>query len=163
MLFTAPFNEEGLPNRRMVWFERGVLQNLVYDRFWASRQNVEPTGFPSGFMIAGGDASLEEMIAGTERGLLVTRFWYMRAVDQRTILYTGLTRDGTFLIENGRIMEPVQNLRWNESPVNILRNIRMMGRPERVLPSEAGGVAASVVVPPLKVERFNFTTVSDAV
>jgi predicted Zn-dependent protease len=163
MLFTAPFNDEGLPNRRMVWFDQGVLQNLVYDRFWAGRQNVEPTGFPAGFMMMGGDATLEEMIAGTERGLLVTRFWYMRPVDQRTILYTGLTRDGTFLIENGRIMEPVQNLRWNESPVNILRNIQMMGRPEPVLPSEAGGVGSAVVVPPLKVERFNFTSVSDAV
>jgi predicted Zn-dependent protease len=102
VLLSAPFNGEGLPNRRMVWVDRGTLASLAYDRFWAQRQNVQPTGFASGFRMEGGDASVEEMIASTERGLLLTRFWYMRPVDQRTILYTGLTRDGTFLIENGR-------------------------------------------------------------
>jgi predicted Zn-dependent protease len=163
MLFTAPFNDEGLPNRRMVWFDRGALANLVYDRYWGQRNDVAPTGFPSGFMMEGGDATVEQMIASTERGLLVTRFWYMRPVDQRTILYTGLTRDGTFLIENGSITRPVQNLRWNESPINILNNIEMMGRPERVLASEAGSVGPGVIVPPLKVRNFNFTSVSDAV
>jgi predicted Zn-dependent protease len=111
----------------------------------------------------GGGASVEEMIAGTERGLLVTRFWYMRGVDQRSILFTGLTRDGTFLVEDGRVTGPVQNLRWNESPIHVLGNIEMLGAPERVLPSEAGGVSSAVVVPPLKVRDFNFTSVSDAV
>lgn len=163
MLFTAPFNAEGLPNRRMVWFDRGRLQNLVYDRFWAQRQGVQPTGFPSGFMMAGGTATVDEMVASTERGLLVTRFWYMRPVDQRTILYTGLTRDGTFLVENGRIVRPVQNLRWNESPINILNNIEMIGQPERVIGSEASDVGPAVIVPALKVRDFNFTSVSDAV
>lgn len=163
LLFTTPFDNEGLPNRRMEWFDRGTLRNLVYDRFWGQRQGVTPTGFPSGFMMQGGDATLDEMIAGTERGLLVTRFWYMRPVDQRSILYTGLTRDGTFLVENGRIARPVRNLRWNESPIHILNNIEMMGRPERILPSEAGSVGASVIVPALKVRNFNFTSLSDAV
>jgi predicted Zn-dependent protease len=87
----------------------------------------------------------------------------MRPVDQRTILYTGLTRDGTFLIENGRISHPVRNLRWNESPIHLLNNIEMIGRPERVLPSEAGSPGPAVIVPPLKVRNFNFTSVSDAV
>jgi predicted Zn-dependent protease len=163
MLFTAPFNDEGLPNRRMVWFDRGALRSLVYDRYWGQRNDVAPTGFPSGFMMEGGDATVEQMIASTERGLLVTRFWYMRPVDQRTILYTGLTRDGTFLVENGRVTRPVQNLRWNESPINILNNIEMMGRPERVIASEAGSVGPAVIVPALKVRGFNFTSVSDAV
>jgi predicted Zn-dependent protease len=163
LLFTAPFNSEGLPNRRMLWFDRGALQNLVFDRYWAAQQDRAPTGFPAGFMMEGGTATLDEMIAGTERGLLVTRFWYMRPVDQRTILYTGLTRDGTFLVENGRIVRPVQNLRWNDSPINVLRNIEMMGRPEPILQSEAGSVSSAVVVPPLKVREFNFTSVSDAV
>jgi predicted Zn-dependent protease len=162
-LHTAPFNAEGLPNRRMLWVDRGALANLAYDRFWAQRQNVQPTGFVNGFHMAGGDATLEEMIASTEHGLLVTRFWYMRPVDQRTILYTGLTRDGTFLIENGRVTHPVQNLRWNESPIRLLNNIEMMGRPERIVPSEAGNPGPSVVVPPLRVSGFNFTSVSDAV
>jgi predicted Zn-dependent protease len=163
MLFTAPFNAEGLPNRRMVWFDRGSLRNLIFDRYWGQRHDVAPTGFPAGFMMEGGDATVEQMIASTERGLLVTRFWYMRPVDQRTILYTGLTRDGTFLIENGRVTRPVQNLRWNESPINILNNIEMMGRPQRVLASESGDVGPAVIVPALKVRGFNFTSVSDAV
>jgi predicted Zn-dependent protease len=162
-LYTAPFNAEGLPNRRMVWVDRGTLRNLAYDRFWAQRHGVEPTGFAAGYMMQGGDATVEEMIASTERGLLVTRFWYMRPVDQRTILFTGLTRDGTFMIEDGRITRPVQNLRWNESPINLLNNIEMMGPPERVIQSEAGSPGASVIVPPMKVRAFNFTSVSDAV
>jgi predicted Zn-dependent protease len=163
MLFTAPFNDEGLPNRRMVWIDRGTLRSLVYDRYWGQRNDVAPTGFPAGFMMEGGDATIEQMVASTERGLLVTRFWYMRPVDQRTILYTGLTRDGTFLIENGRVTRPVQNLRWNESPIALLNNIEMMGRPERVLASESGDVGSAVIVPPLKVRGFNFTSASDAV
>jgi predicted Zn-dependent protease len=162
-LLSAPFDDEGLPNRRMTWFEGGTLRNLVYDRYWAERQGREPTGFPSGFYMTGGEATLNEMVASTERGLLVTRLWYMRAVDQRTILYTGLTRDGTFLVEDGRITRPVRNLRWNESPVNLLGNIEMMGEPQRILPSEAGNVGTAVVVPALKVRGFNFTSVSDAV
>jgi predicted Zn-dependent protease len=162
-LFSAPFDNHGLPNRRTTWFERGTLHNLIYDRYWAHRHGRAPTGFPSGFLMEGGDSNLEEMIASTERGLLVTRFWYMRAVDQRQILYTGLTRDGTFLVENGRISRPVRNLRWNESPVRLLTEIELIGESRRILPSEAGSVGTAVVVPPLKVRTFNFTSVSDAV
>lgn len=162
-LFTTPFSGEGLPNQRTMWVENGVLANLVYDRFWAQRQERAPTGFPSGFAMAGGDASIDDMIASTERGLLITRFWYIRPVDPRTILFTGLTRDGTFLIENGRISHAVQNLRWNESPISILNGIEMMGRPERVSASESGDVSPAVVVPALRVRGFNFTSVSDAI
>jgi predicted Zn-dependent protease len=126
-LFTAPFNAEGLPEPRMVWFDRGTLREPGRTTASGRSAGREPTGFAAGFMMEGGDATIEQMIASTERGLLVTRFWYMRPVDQRTILYTGLTRDGTFLIENGRITRPVQNLRWNESPINLLNNIEMMG------------------------------------
>ncbi len=162
-LFTTPFTGEGLPNRRTMWVENGVLENLVYDRFWAQQQEREPTGFPSGFHMAGGDATVEEMIASTQRGLLVTRFWYIRAVDPRTILFTGLTRDGTFLVENGRITTAVQNLRWNESPITMLNNVEIMGRPTRVSASESGDLGPAVVVPPLKVRDFTFTSISDAV
>ena len=98
-----------------------------------------------------------------ERAILVTRFWYMRSVDPRQILYTGLTRDGTFLIENGRVTRPVQNLRWNESPMKVLANLEMIGAAERVLPSEDSGVSAAVLMPALKLREFNFTSVSDAV
>jgi predicted Zn-dependent protease len=156
--------QEGLPNRRMVWFEAGRLQHLSYDRYWASQQEREPTGFAGGgFLMEGGRATIDEMIAGTSRGLLVTRFWYMRVVDPRAILYTGLTRDGTFLIENGRIAGPVQNLRWNESPIALLNNLELVGAAEPVLPSEAGNAGTTVVVPALKARNFHFTSVSDAV
>jgi predicted Zn-dependent protease len=162
-VFSAPFNGEGLPNRREVWVDNGVLGTLAYNRFWAERQSREPTGFVSGYYMEGGDATLEDMIRSTERGLLVTRFWYIRSVDPRTILYTGLSRDGTFMIENGRIAHPVKNLRWNESPVFMLSNLEMMGRPVRVSPSESSDLSAAVWVPPLKVRDFTFTSVSDAV
>ena len=163
LLFTTPFNDEGLPNVRTEWVEGGVLRNLVYDRFWAESQGRTPTGFPSGsYYMAGGDATIDEMVASTERGLLLTRLWYIRSVDPRTLLYTGLTRDGTFLIEGGRITRAVKNLRWNESPIFILNNVEMMGRPTRVA-ADSGGTGPSVVVPPLKVRGFTFTSVSDAV
>jgi predicted Zn-dependent protease len=112
--------------------------------------------------MAGGDATVDEMVASTERGLLVTRLWYIRSVDPRTLLYTGLTRDGTFLIEGGRITRAAKNLRWNESPIYMLNNVEMMGRPTRVA-ADSGGTGPSVVVPPLKVRGFTFTSVSDAV
>jgi predicted Zn-dependent protease len=162
-LYSAPFNGEGYPNRRMVWIEDGVVRNLVYDRFWAQQGNLNPTGFPSGFAMRGGDATVEQMIASTERGLLVTRLWYIRPVDPRTMLYTGLTRDGTFLVENGRITGAVKNLRWNESPAAVLGNIESIGGPLRVSASESGDVGFAVTVPALKVRDFTFTSLSDAV
>lgn len=162
-LYTAPFNGEGLPNRRMVWVENGVLRNLIYNRFWAQKNNLNPSGFPAGYYMQGGNSSVDEMIASTQRGLLVTRLWYIRPVDPRTILFTGLTRDGTFLIENGRITSAVKNLRWNESPVFMLNNIEMMGQPTRISPSESGDPSAAVIVPALKVRNFTFTSVSDAI
>ena len=103
---------------------------------------------------------MEEMIASTPRGILVTRFWYIRPVDPRTILYTGLTRDGTFLIENGKLTKAIKNLRFNESPIFMLNNVEALGRPVRLAGTEAGG---AVIVPPIKVRDFNFTSLSDAV
>jgi predicted Zn-dependent protease len=160
---TNTFTGEGLPVERVTWVENGVVKNLAYDRYWAQRQSARPTPLGGSLVMSGGDATLEEMIASTQRGLLVTRFWYIRPVDPRTILYTGLTRDGTFLIENGRVTRAVKNLRFNESPIFMLNNVEAMGRPTRVSASEAGGVGQGVVVPPLKVRDFNFTSLSDAV
>jgi predicted Zn-dependent protease len=157
-----PFSGEGLPNRAMTWVENGVLRNLIYNRFWAARNNTQPTGFPGAYRMTGGNASMEEMIRSTDRGLLVTRLWYIRPVDPRTILFTGLTRDGTFLIENGRITTAVKNLRWNESPVFMLNNIDMMSEPVRVNASE-DGAGGSVMVPAIKSRDFTFTSLSDAV
>jgi predicted Zn-dependent protease len=162
-ILSPPFNGQGLPNRAMTWVENGELRNLNYSRYWADRQGVQPTGFPSGWYMAGGNSTIDEMIASTERGLLLTRFWYIRGVDPRTILYTGLTRDGTFLIENGEISHPVKNFRWNESPIFMLNNIEMMGEPVRISSGESSGLTNAVVVPPLKVRDFTFTSLSDAI
>ena len=103
---------------------------------------------------------MDEMIKSTERGILVTRLWYLREVDPRTILYTGLTRDGTFLIEEGRISRSISNLRFNESPLFMLNNIELLGPSERLAGTEAGG---AVAMPAMKVRDFNFTSLSEAV
>jgi predicted Zn-dependent protease len=124
---------------------------------------VTPVPFGGGIELGGGTATTEELIAQVPRGLLVTRFWYIRAVDQRSLLFTGLTRDGLFLIENGKVTTAVRNFRFNESPVIMLNNLEALGRAERVAASESGGVGASVVVPPLLVREFTFTSISEAV
>jgi predicted Zn-dependent protease len=165
-LLTAPFTGEGQPVGRTVWIENGVLKSLAYDRFWAEKQGVKPTPFAGGYRLQGSGAapSLEELIKGVERGLLVTRFWYIRGVDQRTLLYTGITRDGVFLIERGEVSRAVNNFRFNESPIAMLNNLVAVGRPERVSSSESGDVGGpAVVVPPLVVKDFSFTSVSEAV
>ncbi len=159
----SAFNGQGLPNRRMQWIENGTVANLGYSRFWAQKQGKQPTGFADGFAMSGGNSSIEEMIRSTERGLLVTRLWYIRPVDPRTISYTGLTRDGTFLIENGQITSAVKNLRWNESPVFMLNNVEAMSPPVRVSASESGDADSPVVVPAVKAHDFTFTSLSDAV
>ena len=157
-----PFTGEGLPNNATTWIRGGTLSDLVYNRFWAQRNNRQPTGFPGAYHMSGGTSSIEDMIRSTDRGLLVTRLWYIRPVDPRTILFTGLTRDGTFLVENGRITSAVKNLRWNESPIFMLNNIDMMGEPVRVNASE-DGAGQAVMVPALKVRDFTFSSLSDAV
>jgi predicted Zn-dependent protease len=159
----APFTNEGLPTRRSAWIENGVVTTLNYDRYWAQKKGVSPSASGGSLKMSGGSSSLEEMIASTQRGLLVTRFWYLRPVDQRTILYTGLTRDGTFLIENGKVTRAVKNLRFNDSPVFMLNNLEALGTPVRVSASEDGGPGQAIMVPPLKVRDFNFTSLSDAV
>jgi predicted Zn-dependent protease len=159
-LLAQPFDGEGFPLGRQVWIENGVLRQLFYTRFWAQRQNRTPTGFPTSVKMAGGSTTIEDMIASTERGVLVTRLWYLREVDPRTILYTGLTRDGTFLIENGRISRAIRNFRFNESPLFMLSNLEALGLPERLAGTESGG---DVVMPAIKVRDFDFTSLSEAV
>src|SRR3954469_8271636 len=160
-LLGQPWNGEGLPLNREVWIENGVLKQLAYSRFWAQKKNARPNNGGLGAVkMEGGSATTEQMIASTTRGILVTRLWYLRQVDPRTVLYTGLTRDGTFLIENGKITKAVKNFRFNESPLFMLNNLEAIGRAERVAGTEAGG---NVVMPTLKVRDFNFTSLSDAV
>jgi len=161
--YANTFSGDGQPLSKTTWIENGVVKNLSYDRYWAQKQGKAPLPTSGTVRMSGGNATLEEMIASTDRGILVTRFWYLRPVDPRTILYTGLTRDGTFLIERGRITRPIKNFRFNESPIYMLNNLDAMGRPVRVSASEAGGPGLAIVVPPIKVRDFNFTSLSDAV
>jgi predicted Zn-dependent protease len=160
---TSPFSDEGLPQGVETWVEDGVLQNLSYSRFWAGQQGTDPRAGPSNLIMAGGDTSLADMIASTRRGVLITRFWYIRGLNPRTISYTGLTRDGTFLIENGRISRPVNNFRFNQSLVEMLNNVEALGRPVRVAAGENSSVGTPIVVPPMKVRNFNLASVSDAI
>ena len=159
-LLSNTFDGEGLPARRQVWIENGVLKKLVYSRFWAKKQQQDPDAGTNAVKLAGGTQSTEELVSSTPRGILVTRLWYLREVDPRTVLFTGLTRDGTFLIENGKITKAVKNFRFNESPVFMLNNLEALGRAVRVAGTESGG---DVVMPAIKAHDFNFTSLSDAV
>jgi len=159
---TSPFTGAGLPVRREVWVEKGVLKTLSYSRFWAERQATSARPPAGNFIMSGGNATLEDMIKETKRGVLITRFFYIRSLNPRILSFTGLTRDGTFLIENGRIQRPVNNFRFNQSLAALLSSIEMMGRPGRVA-NEAGSVGRPIVVPALKVREFNLASISDAV
>lgn len=150
----SPDPGDGRPIEKTVWVEKGVVKNLSYSRYWADKKSVKPIVAAGGFIFEGGTKSLAELIKNTEQGILVTRLWYIRAVDPQTLLYTGLTRDGTFYIENGQIKYPVKNFRFNESPVIMLNNLEEAGIPQRVRGS---------LVPPLKIRDFTFTSLSDAV
>lgn len=171
-IYTDPWNEEvpvgnwagggggrfggggGQPRKKMDLIKDGVVSNLIYDRYWASQKNVESTPFPGNRIMVGGTASIEDMIKDTKKGVLVTRFWYIRAVDPQTLLFTGLTRDGTFYIENGKIKHPVKNFRFNESPIIMLNNLETLGKPMRVDGS---------LIPAMKIRDFTFSSLSDAV
>jgi predicted Zn-dependent protease len=143
-----------------VWIENGVLKKLTYSRFWAQKKNQQSDAGTNAVKFVGGTQSIEDLIKSTPRGVLVTRLWYLRPVDPRTVLYTGLTRDGTFLIENGKISKSIKNFRFNESPLFMLNNLEALGKAERLAGTEAGG---DVVMPAIKVRDFNFTSLSDAV
>jgi predicted Zn-dependent protease len=151
---SPPYTADGRLQEKISWVEKGVVKNMTYSRYWADKKGVKATPPPSGFIMAGGDKSLADMIKNTQKGILVTRLWYIRSVDPQTLLYTGLTRDGTFFIENGKIKFPVKNFRFNESPVIMLNNIEEIGKEVRV-----GGN----LVPALKIRDFTFSSLSDAV
>ena len=160
---TSPFTRGGEPVGRQLWIDSGTLQNLSRSRYWAALQQQPALPGPSNLIMQGGTDSLQEMIASTRRGVLLTRFWYIRGLNPRTLSYTGLTRDGTFLIQNGRITRPVNNFRFNQSLVEMLRNVEMVGPSVRVAASESSTVGTPIVVPALKVSNFNLSSVSDAI
>jgi predicted Zn-dependent protease len=158
-LATTPWGPSLLPNQRIPWIDKGVVKNLFYDRYWALKAGKEPTPAAGNLVLEGQGHSDEELIASVDRGLLVTRLWYIRTLQPQTLQLTGLTRDGVFLIEKGQISDPVNNFRWNESPVRVLQNTKMLGRPARAQGAEAG----SSIVPAIVVADFNLASVSDAV
>jgi predicted Zn-dependent protease len=157
----SPWDSQSmLARQRTDLIKDGKIASLDYSRYWAQKKGVAPTARPGNIIMAGGGKSLEELIASTKKGVLVTRTWYIRMVDPQTQLLTGLTRDGTFYIENGRIKYPVKNFRFNDSPVAMLNNVEELGKPVVVPPDE---VRFQMVIPPMRLRDFNFTSLSDAV
>jgi predicted Zn-dependent protease len=158
------FDGEGKPITRNVFVEKGVLKDLFYSRFWAEKTGKTPTAGPGNLIMDGGTATLDDLIGGTERGVLVTRFWYIRPLDPQSLLFTGLTRDGLFLIEKGKVTRPVKNMRWNESPIVAFNNIEGMTAPERVVSGEGIGAAGlALVCPAARIREFTFSSASDAI
>jgi predicted Zn-dependent protease len=154
----VPSTSEGVPATRLSLIKSGVLENLVYSRYWAAQKKVAPTPGPVNYILESTQPpmSLDDMIAATPRGLLISRFWYVRLVDPRTIVLTGLTRDGLWWIDKGRISHPVRNLRFNQSVLAMLApwNVQGVGAPQRLSPW---------MVPALKLDSFTFTSISDAI
>lgn len=161
---TAPFDLDGYPVGKTTWIDQGVITAMPNTRYWAQKTGVEyrPVAYSTGrffgnnmkLLMDGGDQSLEDLIKGTRRGVLVTRLWYIRSLDPQTLLYTGLTRDGTFYIEDGEIKYPIKNFRFNDSPIVMLNNIEALGVPQRI---------NGHMIPPMKIRDFTFSSLSDAV
>ena len=163
----APFDAEGVPRRRLTLIDRGIVRDIAYCRQTAALAGVEPTGHgfpvpnevgeaPHNIVFTGGETSLEDMIASTPRGILVTRFWYIREVDPYEKIFTGMTRDGTFLIENGAVTAGLRNFRFNQNLVEMLCNVEQLSPVARA----SGEEAIDMVVPAMKVRNFNFTEVT---
>ncbi len=169
-IYSDPWNAElpassaaqgGIPAQKIYLVKNGVLDNLIYSRFWANKSGKQATPGPVNTIMESSakPATIEEMIASTQKGLIISRFWYIRGTDPRTASVTGLTRDGIWLIENGKITSPVRNFRFNQSMIQMLAqgNVEMIGAPERV------GDGNAAMLPALKLKAFNFTSASDAV
>ena len=161
------YDGEGMPRQKVLLVDKGVPKNLVYSRATAKKMKAKPTGHgfslpndygeaPMNLVFAGGDKSLAEMVRTTERGILVTRLWYIREVDPYEKILTGMTRDGTFLIENGRVAGGIRNFRFNESIIEMLSNVEMLGPAVRA----AGEESFEMVVPAMKVRDFHFSEVT---
>lgn len=150
----TPWTGSGQPVDKTIWIENGVVKNLSYSRYWAQENDKEPLPGPVNAIMQGGEKSTQDLIAETDRGILVTRTWYIRMVDPQSLLLTGLTRDGTFYIEDGEIKHAVKNFRFNESPVIMLNNVEEIGKPVRTNGN---------MIPPMKIRDFTFSSLSDAV
>jgi len=165
VLRQTPIGVDGMAAKPITWVEKGVLKNLYYDRQYAARQKKDatPTVPNQSLVLEGSDTSVEQMIKSTRRGLLVTFFWYIRPVDPATLLNTGMTRDGLFLIENGEIAGPVQNFRWNMSPIVGFNNVSAIGQSTPMHTGESYDGPGTALVPAVRMEDFYMTSVSPAV
>ena len=155
-----PWDNDGLARERTTIIDKGKVNYLHYSRYWAQKQGKKAVGQPGNLIMVGGDKSTMDLVKGTKKGVLVTRTWYIRLVDPQTVLLTGLTRDGTFYIEDGEIKYPIKNFRFNESPAIMLNNIEEIGKPVRVADDESPFV---MMIPPMKIRDFTFSSLSDAV
>ena len=155
-----PWDNDGLAREKTPIITKGKVDYLQYSRYWAQKQGKKAVGQPGNLIMVGGDKSTMDLVKSTRKGVLVTRTWYIRLVDPQTVLLTGLTRDGTFYVENGEIKYPIKNFRFNESPAIMLNNIEEIGRPVRVGDDESPFV---MMIPPMKIRDFTFTSLSDAV
>ena len=165
ILRQSPIGPDGMAAQPVTWIEKGVLKNLAYSRQYARRQKkpATPTTINSSLVMEGTEMSIDDMVKSTRRGLLITFFWYIRGVDQQTLLNTGMTRDGLFLIENGQIAGPVQNFRWNMSPIVGYNNVTAVGKPVPIHTGESYDGPGTALVPPVRIEDFLMTSVSPAV
>ncbi len=146
----------------MDWIRDGVINALAYPRATA-REFDAPVAVPtSNLLMTGGSAALADMVAATERGLLLTTLWYIREVDPTTLLLTGLTRDGVYLVEDGRVTGAVNNFRFNESPLDLLRRATEAGVSEVTLPREWGDWFNRAQMPTLRIPDFHMSSVSQA-
>ncbi len=152
---TVSFSSDGQPLEKSVWLDGGKLQQLLTNRYWARENGLAVKPAPSNLLLAGDGTSLTELIGSTEDGILVTRFWYIRSTDARTLGFTGMTRDGTYRIENGVVTHPVVDMRWNESVLRVLGNVVASGKPV------ATGEFIAMSMPTLKVEDFHFSSLSN--
>lgn len=154
-----PFDREGRAHGKVSWVKDGELRALHASRHWAEREGLPDLPSPSSLHMDGGTDELDALVAGFDRGVLISRFWYNRMLDPQRLLITGLTRDGTFWVENGKIVEPIRNFRFNDSPLSVLKKVVALGRPQRA------GLARGrvMVVPPLVVSEFELSSASDAV
>jgi predicted Zn-dependent protease len=154
--------DNGLHISPVDWIRDGTINALTYPRAAATEFGTTPTVAADNLLMTGGTTDLADMIAATERGLLLTTLWYIRTVDPTTLLLTGLTRDGVYLIEDGEITAAVNNFRFNESPLDLLRRVTEAGVPETTLPREWSDWATRAVMPTLRIPDFHMSSVSQA-
>ncbi|OBI04832.1 peptidase [Mycobacterium sp. E2462] len=159
---TASVFDNGMEIGQVEWIREGVINELAYPRATAAKYDTKVAVAADNLVMTGGSADLADMIAGTERGLLLTTLWYIREVDPTTLLLTGLTRDGVYLIEDGEVTAAVNNFRFNESPLDLLRRATEAGVSEKTLPREWGDWATRAAMPSLRIPDFHMSSVSQA-